>query len=168
MRRCRRHPAVERPRRALIPAATLLALALAACAPDAEPGSEAAGGAGLAASTDTLAEPGAAAPTSEANPAWVDRAWVRADPTDMPGQMRIFLADGTLLMDSCWEVYRLAEWRRTGGDTIAWSEDGQGIRAVVMEQGEASLRLRLLLVDGTRDESYRPADVPYVCPEMSR
>ena len=55
-----------------------------------------------------------------------------------------------------------------GGDTIAWSEDGQGIRAVVMEQGEASLRLRLLLVDGTRDESYRPADVPYVCPEMAR
>ena len=151
-------------RRTLTPAATLPAIVLAACASDAEPE----GGAGAAASANTVAEGVAAAPAVEERPGWADRAWVRADPTDLPGQMRIFLSEGTLVMDSCWEVYRLAEWRQVRGDTLAWSEDGQEIRAVVMEQGEASLRLRLLLVDGTRDESYRPADVPYVCPEMER
>ena len=151
-----------------IAAVVLLALMVAACAPDAGPARDAGEGGEPAASADASAEPEAAAPASEAEPSWTDRAWVRADPTDMPGQMRIFLADGTLVMDSCWEVYRLAEWRRAGGDTLAWSEDGQEIRAVLTEQGEASLRLRLLLVDGTRDESYRPADVPYVCPEMAR
>ena len=167
-RRWRRHRVVERVRRAQISAASLLALALAGCAPEPEPGSEAEEGTRPAASADTLAGAGLAAPAGGATPGWADRAWVRADPTDMPGQMRIFLSDGTLVMDSCWEVYRLARWRQAGGDTLAWSEDGQEIRAVLMEQGEASLRLRLLLVDGTRDESYRPADVPYVCPEMAR
>ena len=82
--------------------------------------------------------------------------------------MRIFLSDGTLVMDSCWEVYRLAAWRPEGENGIVWSEDGQEIRAEVLEATDESLRLRLQLVDGPHDEDYVPAEVPYVCPEMAR
>jgi hypothetical protein len=87
---------------------------------------------------------------------------------DLPGVMRIFLADGTLVMDSCWETYRLARWRMPTASELVWEEDGQEIRAEVESRGE-ELVLRLHLVDGTiKEERYRPASVPYVCPDMKR
>ena len=99
---------------------------------------------------------------------FTDRVWVRADSSDLPGRMRIFLSDGTLLMDSCWETYRLSSWSRAPGDTLDWSEDGQEIRAALVEDGEDSLTLNLALVDGLHEERYRPAQVPFVCPDMPR
>jgi hypothetical protein len=98
---------------------------------------------------------------------WEDRVWVRSDTSELPGQMRIFLSDGALLMDSCWEVYRLSRWRREAGD-IVWTEDGREIRAEVLEASDERLRLRLQLTDGPREEAYRRAEVPFVCPEMAR
>ena len=41
----------------------------------------------------------------------VGRVWVRSDSTGLPGVMRVFLSDSTLIMDSCWETYRLARWQ---------------------------------------------------------
>ena len=43
----------------------------------------------------------------------VGKVWVSTDPSASPGTFRIFLADGTLVMDSCGETYRLA-----GGDVL--------------------------------------------------
>src|SRR5262249_2272062 len=36
-----------------------------------------------------------------------NRVWMRSDSTGLPGVTRIFLSDSTLLMDSCWETYRV-------------------------------------------------------------
>ncbi|MFT0859968.1 hypothetical protein [Ancylobacter sp. G4_0304] len=45
---------------------------------------------------------------TEATQALVGRVWVEQKPGNgLPGVMRIFLADGTLVMDSCWETYTL-------------------------------------------------------------
>ena len=63
---------------------------------------------------------------------------------------------------------RLSAWRREGENGIVWSEDGQEIRAEVLETTGDALRLRLQLLDGPHEESYVPAEVPYVCPEMAR
>lgn len=117
-----------------------------------------------------VAEPAASGDASSAVPAstLTDRVWVQADSSELPGKMRIFLSNGTLLMDSCWETYRLAEWRRVDGDSIAWSEDEQEIRGEVLEQNDETLRLRLALIGGSEEQIYRAATVPYVCPDMVR
>jgi hypothetical protein len=48
-------------------------------------------------------------------------------------------------------------------------EDGQEIPAEILDAPEDELRLRLTLVGGEKkDEVYRTAPVPYVCPDMPR
>jgi hypothetical protein len=147
----------------------LLAVLLAACAKDdaAEPvaGAEGVSAQNVPVASAVPSDTGAAA---LAELAWTDRVWVRSDTDDMPGRMLIFLSNGTLVMDSCWEVYRLSAWESDGADGIVWSEDGQEIRAEVVETTEDTLRLRLQLVGGAQEESYRSAPIPYVCPEMAR
>ncbi len=89
--------------------------------------------------------------------------WISTDPSAAPGTLRIFLADGTLVMDSCGETYRLARWAPAGPRRIAWDEDGARIEADVVEATADTLLLRLHLRSETRDEPYRAASVPSVC-----
>jgi hypothetical protein len=94
--------------------------------------------------------------------------WIQTG-SDLPGVMRIFLADGTLVMGSCWETYRLAQWRQVSEGALVIVEDGQEIPAEVLDAPANELRLRLTLVGGEKkDEAYRTAPVPYVCPDMPR
>jgi hypothetical protein len=80
--------------------------------------------------------------------------------------MRIFLPDGTLVMDSCGEVYRLARWRAIDERRIEWQEDTARIEADVTQVSSDQLQLRLHLVGGEiKQENYRLASVPFVCPE---
>jgi len=103
-----------------------------------------------------------------AAPPFVGKAWVGQDAQDPPGTLRIFLPDGTLVMDSCFETYRLAEWRMVPGGRLVIVEEGVEIPAEILSASGAELKLRLTLRDGTKEETYRPAPVPYVCPDMPR
>lgn len=94
-----------------------------------------------------------------------DRVWVTTDTTGLPSVMRIFLSDGTLVSDSCWETYRLSSWMRPGR-TIIWREDEAEIKAEIIESTDTTLVLELNLVDGAKREQYEAAAVPYVCPDM--
>ena len=122
-------------------------------------------------STETPAPPSvgtASAPDPEAlgGDALVNRVWVRSGTGGPLGELRIFLSDGTLVQDSCWEVYALRTWRRVSADEIVLVEDVE-IPARILALGKDELRLSLALVDGTRQEvSYRPAQVPYICPDL--
>ena len=98
----------------------------------------------------------------------VGKVWVSTDPSASPGTFRIFLADGTLVMDSCGETYRLAGWRRVDDRHVEWTEDGVRIGAEIAQLTADRLRLRLHLKGETKDESYRTAPVPTVCPDMPR
>ncbi|MEO7276057.1 MAG: hypothetical protein ABIX28_25870 [Vicinamibacterales bacterium] len=99
-------------------------------------------------------------------PPFVGKTWMATDPSPAPGTFRIFLADGTLVMDSCGETYRLASWRSVGPQRVEWREDTERIEAEVSQPSPNRLRLRLRLRDGGRkDEQYQLAKVPYVCPE---
>ena len=84
------------------------------------------------------------------------------------GTLRLFLPDGTLVMDSCWETYRLARWQATGDRQLEWHEDTARIEAEIVELTDQRLQLRLKLADGFKVESYRLAEVPFVCPDMPR
>ena len=105
-----------------------------------------------------------AAPTS----ALVNRVWVRSDSTGLPGVMRIFLSDGTLLMDSCWETYQLVKWRAVSDSVVAWREGNIEVRGTILELASGRLVLRLDLVNGSQTEHYRVGSVPYLCPDMRR
>lgn len=107
-----------------------------------------------------------AARQAETTPPFIGRVWVSTDVGAAPATLRIFLPDGTMLMDSCGEGYRLARWRSTGEQSVEWEEDTARIEAEVLEATTVTLRLRLTLRGGeSRDESYRAATAPYVCPD---
>ncbi len=110
-----------------------------------------------------------AADGRSAGTSFTGRPWVRTDSTGLPGVIRAFFDDGTLLMGSCWEVYRLARWERIADTAVRWNEDGMDIDATLRQVSHDSLELTVHLHDGTTDsQHYRSASVPYVCPEMRR
>jgi hypothetical protein len=110
--------------------------------------------------------PAAVAPAASGAPrAFVGRTWLSTDPAAAPGTIRIFLADGTLVIDSCFETYRLARWETIDDKRIAWQEDTARIEAEVDETATGELRLRLQLTTEVKEEHYRLATVPFVCPD---
>lgn len=95
-----------------------------------------------------------------------NRVWVRSD-SELPGVIRIFLSDGTMVSDSCWETHRLSPWQMTSDTAITWNEDGMDISAEIAELTETELVLRLALAGGdSAEEHYTAAEVPYVCPDI--
>ena len=106
-------------------------------------------------------------PETAADPL-LNKVWVMTPEDGRPGVMRIFLADGVLIQDSCWETYRLSDWRREADGKIVWNEDGMDVGAVVDEVSDNALTLRLLLHAEEKVETYRAAASPFVCPDMPR
>lgn len=116
----------------------------------------------------TFAEDEAAVEAGEGRSGLTDRVWVKAESSDLPGVMRIFLSDGTLVMDSCWETHRLAPWTQVSETAIRWNEDGMDIDAEIVSLTDEELVLRLALGAERVEERYQPASVPYLCPDMQR
>jgi len=98
---------------------------------------------------------------------FTDRVWLRADAGSAPGAMQVYLSDGTLIADSCFETYRLSSWRLEGEELI-WSEDGIDIRARLVSVDSNALVLSVMLRGGEEEQRFTSATVPYVCPDMPR
>jgi hypothetical protein len=95
-----------------------------------------------------------------------NRVWVKAgDDTSLPGVIKIFLSDGTLVQDSCWETHRLSSWQKAGDAAVSWNEDGMEIKAEVVTLSADELVLKIA---GMAEERYTPATVPYVCPDIPK
>lgn len=109
--------------------------------------------------------PPAAALDAPADPAFVGRVWVSAMPGSALGSFVVFLPDRTLLMDSCFETFRLSKWG-VAGDRIRWLEDTIPIEAEVSVRGKNEMRLHI--VGQEEEQTYIAASVPYVCPDMPR
>jgi hypothetical protein len=99
---------------------------------------------------------------------FLNRVWVKADSGDLPGVMRIFLSDGTLVQDSCWETHRLSEWKMTSDTAVSWNEDGIDIAAEIVSVSADNLVLSVKLGGEAVEERYTAADVPYVCPDIPK
>jgi hypothetical protein len=104
------------------------------------------------------------APPSQ--PPFVGKIWLSTDASAPPGSLRIFLPDGTLVMVSCVETYRLARWTSIDDDTIFWQEDTARIDAEIGLVTANELTLRLRLVNESVEQRYRLAEVLYVCPDL--
>jgi hypothetical protein len=96
---------------------------------------------------------------------FTNRVWVRSDTDDRPGVIRIFLSDGTLVQDSCWETHRLSPWQSTATG-VTWNEDGMDIAAEIVSVSARDLVLRVTLGNEAVEERYTAATMPYVCPDM--
>lgn len=100
---------------------------------------------------------------------FTNRVWVKEDAkNDLPGEMVIFLSDGTLVQDSCWETHRLSSWTMSGDTGITWNDDGMDIAASIVSVNSNELHLQLQLGNDKVDERYVAATVPYVCPDMPK
>lgn len=108
---------------------------------------------------------GSAAAGSEL-PAFVGKTWMSMDRGQPLGSIRIFLPDKSLLMDTCFETFRIVEWGVVSDDTIRWREDSIPIQAQWSQPTPESLTLKVAGIDETR--TYVVASVPYLCPEMPR
>lgn len=98
-----------------------------------------------------------------------NRVWVKAgDDASLPGVIKIFLSDGTLVQDSCWETHRLSAWQMDGDTAVSWNEDGMDIKADIVTLSADELVLSLKLIGGDVEERYTPATVPYVCPDIPK
>lgn len=98
-----------------------------------------------------------------------DRVWLKSgDEAQLPGAIKIFLSDGTLVQDSCWETHRLSAWQKTGANSVSWDEDGMTIKADIVTLTADELVLSLRLRGGAVEEHYTPAPVPAVCPDMPK
>ena len=124
----------------------------------------------LSATEDSAGEEGASSRVGEVplRRSFTNRVWVKLDDGDMPGVSRIFLSDGTLVQDSCWETYRLSKWSMTGETELSWNEDGMDIAASIVSVDSSSLHLQLKLGADLLDERYTAATVPYTCPDMPK
>lgn len=118
--------------------------------------------------SDKPSAPDVPALAAAAGSSLVDRVWVRSDSTGLPGVMRIFLSDSTLVMDSCWETYRLARWQWESDSTLRWQEDAADIQATIRSLQNQELVLVLSLRNGSEEQHYTAAPVPFVCPDMKR
>ncbi len=104
---------------------------------------------------------------SEAENPLLNKVWVRADAdAALPGPMQIFLGDGTLVSDSCWETYRLSKWQQISDSAISWDEDGMTINADIASISSTELVLNLKLGNDVQEQRFVTAGVPYVCPDM--
>lgn len=99
------------------------------------------------------------------DPRFIGRIWVSTTPGHSRGTLMIFLPDRTLLMDSCFETYRVSKWGAEG-DRIRWIEDAIPIEATIAMPNENELRLKIAGQD--RVQSFVVATVPTVCPDMPR
>ena len=99
---------------------------------------------------------------------FTNRVWVKTDSGDLPGIIRIFLSDGTLVQDSCWETHRLSAWKMLPDNKLSWNEDGMDIAAHIAALTADKLTLVLDLKGGAVTEHYEAAPVPSVCPDVPK
>lgn len=99
------------------------------------------------------------------DPRFIGKIWISTTQGHARGSMLIFLPDRSLLMDSCFETYRISKWGAEG-DRIRWIEDAIPIEATLTMPNDDELRLQVAGQD--RVQSYVTATAPYTCPDMPR
>jgi len=91
-----------------------------------------------------------------------NKVWIKAgDDAALPGVIKIFLSDGTLVQDSCWETHRLSVWKMRSASDLTWNEDGTDIDASIAKLEPNALTLVLKLKGGSVEEHYTAAAAPW-------
>jgi len=98
-----------------------------------------------------------------ADPSFIGRVWISTTQGSARGSIMIFLPDRSLLIDSCFETFRISKWG-VAGDHIRWIEDTIPIEAKVTVIGKDEMQLEI----PGHVQSFVAAPVPYTCPDVPR
>jgi len=99
----------------------------------------------------------------------VNTVWRVTSGNRAPGTLFVFLSNGTLMMTSCVEVYRLATWRSETTDRLTIVEDTTvQYTADILALSQDRLSLRLNLRSEQVELRFEPAQAPFVCPDLPR
>lgn len=140
---------------------TLLAAVLAGCTPSQDTTDR-------SSSANTPAPPVTA--TNLAAGSMVSTVWRTTTPAGRPlGSFYLFLPNGTLVMTSCVETYRLATWQAETAERLTITED-PSVRytADILAISRDRLSLRLNLRSEQVELMFEPAQAPFVCPDFPR
>jgi len=145
----------------------LAATVLAGCSPSGSPPESVPPPAGPALS-QASAQPAQAIPDRQA--LLLKHIWELTSPEGRPPRsIYVFLPDGSLLMTSCVETYRIASWTPSEGGQIEIREDGQTrYLATITELTDSTLRLKLNLISEEIELGFRKAEPQTVCPDLPR
>ncbi|NLG76096.1 MAG: hypothetical protein GX535_07650 [Xanthomonadaceae bacterium] len=102
----------------------------------------------------------------ETMPPFVGRIWLSITASDPRGTIVVFLPDKSMLRDSCFETYRVAEWGIISDTRIRWREGTIPIEAEFSQPTPDELILKP--VGTSKQQNYVAISVPYVCPSMPR
>jgi hypothetical protein len=133
-------------------------LALCACSGGSQPPSQPAAAQPPAPSAATQGD-------DPVNPAFMGRVWRATDRGVPLGTIMVFLPDRTLLMDSCFETYRVSKWG-VAGDRIRWLEETVPLEAEVVTPSQDELILKI--AGQNREQRYMAMTDPYTCPDMPK
>ena len=139
---------------------TLFATILAGCTPAPD----------TARSTPVNTPAPPATPVGLAGGPLVSTVWRITSPAGRPlGSFYIFLPNGTLVMTSCVETYRLATWQAETTDRLTIAEDPT-VRYIadILALSQDSLSVRLNLRNEQVELTFEPAQAPFVCPDLPR
>jgi hypothetical protein len=104
-----------------------------------------------------LSLPACSGGTPAAAPSFVDRVWTVAESKQAaPGELRVFLSEGTLVMASPHAKPALGSWRRQdGGLTI--TEEGLDYQVDIVELTDDAFRIRIHSPGDPVEILFRPA-----------
>jgi len=99
----------------------------------------------------------------------LNKVWRVTAPTGKPlGSMYLFLPDGTLLMTSCVETYRLAKWSANADGTLTITEDAATTYRATYQAADRTAKLTFALKNESMSVDLRVAETPFVCPDLRR
>ena len=99
----------------------------------------------------------------------LNKVWRVTAPTGKPlGSMYLFLPDGTLLMTSCVETYRLAKWSANADGTLTITEDAATTYRATYQAADRTAKLTFALKNEPMSVDLRVAETPFVCPDLRR
>lgn len=123
-------------------------LAVAGCSPDSSPRVS------TPATTDEV--------STDAPASFVNRVWVVAESKQVAlGELRVFLAEGTLVMASPHGTAALGTWRHHDGH-LAITEEGREYEVEILELNKNAFRIRIHGPGGPVDIRFKPAEQPAV------
>ena len=100
---------------------------------------------------------------SEVSPAFVNRVWVVSESKQVaPGDLRVFLSDGTLVMASLHAKPAFGRWRYEGG-RLTITEEGQDYPVDILSLSENAFRIRMHSPGEPVEILFKPAE--WVAPE---
>ncbi len=91
---------------------------------------------------------------------FVNRVWVVAESKQVaPGELRVFLSEGTLAMASPHGTPAFGTWRYDGGH-LTITEEGREYEVEILELNERTFRVRIHSPGEPIDIRFKPADQP--------